>query len=560
MNTSSTRMFAWGQRICALLCIPVVGIALTCPPVAAEAASTQDSTVIQVNAQDSSTETTTSPESGAITSSTLESLASQNTQTTYRYAFSENSTVYAFSTNNYVTLDQLISASGLDSAWHEGSSVTITGSDGTTLTQTYEEVTAEQYVYPASTESQISTSSSEKTIPVFALDGSWAQLSGSTSIESALSATDGSLNTSDTASAPHYLYGMSSTDSSYPTSVKNVSSITITYSSLDLEVSEQNAEGTQESSLGDYSATQLTSLAAENTTAQTYLYFVDEKPTVFWTDEYVTVSQLLENCSSWKKGASLKVTSLDGTSVTYTYSELLANTLFYGDYTDSVWSDRDISARVPPVIALAHYQGTISGSLTADNIVSSLAEIAASDDETSNSSGQRLTEQRWLSGCSFGNNPVDISESPAPVVKLTVIDAAEESSSTTTDNTTTQSDSTAKTAKTAFTVNVKTVTAKALKKAAKRFGATVKSATTVTLGKKVKTVKKGALKSFKKVKTVIVKTKKLTKKSVKGSLKGSKVKTIKVKVSGKKRINKRYVKKYKKIFAKKNCGKKTKVK
>ena len=70
-----------------------------------------------------------------------------------------------------------------------------------------------------------------------------------------------------------------------------------------------------------------------------------------------------------------------------------------------------------------------------------------------------------------------------------------------------------------------------------------------------------APKAFKgtKVKTLTVKSKKLTKKSVKGSLKGSKVKTVKVKV-GKKKENKKYVKKYKKIFTKKNCGKKVKVK
>ena len=70
-----------------------------------------------------------------------------------------------------------------------------------------------------------------------------------------------------------------------------------------------------------------------------------------------------------------------------------------------------------------------------------------------------------------------------------------------------------------------------------------------------------APKAFKgtKVKTLTVKSKKLTKKSVKGSLKGSKVKTVKVKV-GKKKENKNYVKKYKKIFTKKNAGKKVKVK
>lgn len=62
-----------------------------------------------------------------------------------------------------------------------------------------------------------------------------------------------------------------------------------------------------------------------------------------------------------------------------------------------------------------------------------------------------------------------------------------------------------------------------------------------------------------KAKTVVVKTKNLTKKSVKNSLKGFKVKTVKVKV-GNKTSNKKFVKKYKKIFTKKNAGKKVTVK
>ena len=67
-----------------------------------------------------------------------------------------------------------------------------------------------------------------------------------------------------------------------------------------------------------------------------------------------------------------------------------------------------------------------------------------------------------------------------------------------------------------------------------------------------------AFSKTKKVKTLYVKTKKLTKASVKGSLKGSKVKKVKVRV-GKKKLNKKYAKKYRKYFTKKNCGKKVKV-
>ena len=111
--------------------------------------------------------------------------------------------------------------------------------------------------------------------------------------------------------------------------------------------------------------------------------------------------------------------------------------------------------------------------------------------------------------------------------------------------------------------NAKKVTVPATIKLAdkKTYKVTVVGAKAFT-AKKIRTATIGAnvtrltAKTFakSKVTTVIVKTKKLTKKSVKGSLKGSKVKTIKVKAG------KKFVKKYKKIFTKKNAGKKVKVK
>ncbi len=107
-------------------------------------------------------------------------------------------------------------------------------------------------------------------------------------------------------------------------------------------------------------------------------------------------------------------------------------------------------------------------------------------------------------------------------------------------------------------INAKTVSAASLKKAIDKAGGTAKSVTTVELGKSVIIIKKGTFKGTN-VKTLVVKSKKLSKKGVKASLKSSKVKTVQVKV-GSKKVNKKYVKKYKKIFTKKNAGKKVKVK
>ncbi|MBR6223697.1 MAG: leucine-rich repeat protein [Lachnospiraceae bacterium] len=75
---------------------------------------------------------------------------------------------------------------------------------------------------------------------------------------------------------------------------------------------------------------------------------------------------------------------------------------------------------------------------------------------------------------------------------------------------------------------------------------------------KVKKIGKNALKGTK-VKTLVIKSVKLTKKAVKNALKGSKVKTVKVDL-GNKKLNKQFVKKYKKIFTKKNVGVKVVVK
>ena len=101
------------------------------------------------------------------------------------------------------------------------------------------------------------------------------------------------------------------------------------------------------------------------------------------------------------------------------------------------------------------------------------------------------------------------------------------------------------------------VTAASIRAAIAAAGGRNEYVTELVLGKGVKKISKNALKGTK-VKTIVIKSKKLKKKSVKGSLKGSSVTKIKVKV-GSKKTNKKYVRKYKPYFAKKNAGRKVKV-
>ena len=110
-----------------------------------------------------------------------------------------------------------------------------------------------------------------------------------------------------------------------------------------------------------------------------------------------------------------------------------------------------------------------------------------------------------------------------------------------------------------MTVNTAAVTAKAVDAAVKTAGGSSEYVEKIVLGKKVKKISKGAFAKYKNVKTLTIKSKKLKKSTVKASLKKSKVKTVQVKV-GNKKANKKFVKKYKKIFTKKNAGRKVTVK
>ncbi len=111
-----------------------------------------------------------------------------------------------------------------------------------------------------------------------------------------------------------------------------------------------------------------------------------------------------------------------------------------------------------------------------------------------------------------------------------------------------------------ITINSSTVCAKVIDKALKKKGGSLKYVTKIVLGSKVKKIKAGAFRKYKKVTILEVRTKRLKKKFVAKALKSSEIRTIKVKVAKKAAVNKKYVKKYKKIFTKKNAGRKVTIK
>ncbi len=112
---------------------------------------------------------------------------------------------------------------------------------------------------------------------------------------------------------------------------------------------------------------------------------------------------------------------------------------------------------------------------------------------------------------------------------------------------------------TTITVNSKTVSTAAVRTAIERAGGTPEGIKEIVIGRKVRRIRKAAFKGTC-AGTLTVKSKKLKAGSVRKSLKGSKIKNVKIKVSGKKKTNRKYQNKYRKIFTKKNTGRKVRVK
>lgn len=87
---------------------------------------------------------------------------------------------------------------------------------------------------------------------------------------------------------------------------------------------------------------------------------------------------------------------------------------------------------------------------------------------------------------------------------------------------------------------------------------TAKKIRKVTVGRNVMLIMKNAF-AGSRAKTIVIKTDLLRKSKIKGCLKSSKIKTVSVKVGSKKK-NRALLKRYKKIFTKKNAGRKVKLK
>ncbi len=552
---------SFGKKVLACACSVALSAALV--PAAALAAGDGTGTgggsgsgsadyVLQVQIQDQKTEQIVKLKSNRYTQDDLEKLAAANTdRVSVNVATKSANRVY--STTNYVTLDQVLD--GVDK-WTEGSSVVIAGSDNFSTTQSYSDVMADRYFYPGYSADDPSSEGARVVKPVIALtDGYKAVTSTAGEAEEALINGE-----ADKTGVMRFLMGSADLDSITPGNVcvADTTTVTVVYPHEDFQVVAKNAKTGEESVVASYSDEQLEQLAAANTTAANYLLGSG----VYSASKYVTVKQLLSDSKIWKAGSSAAFTAPDGFSYSLTYEDSIADQYFYPNYSSEEHSDAEKGA-VEPILALAATTGKLSGTSTAADII-----------EDAEAMGTDTGMPRFFKGAT---DPEDLprgNTSPQMVSKVVV-------TYTPADEPVKPADDGNKSVK-EVTANTKTVTAKSLAAAVKAAGGDVKTITSITLGSKVKTIKASAFKAFpklktvtlgknvktikknafkgSKVKTVVVKSKKLTKKSVKGSLKGSKVKTIKVDVSKKKAADKKYVKKYKKIFTKKNAGKKAAVK
>jgi hypothetical protein len=346
----------------------------------------------------------------------------------------------------------------------------------------------------------------------------------------------------------------------------------------------------KEVTLKEFSKADIENLAEQNTTPQSFT-FAGKSTQVVKTQTYVTFSQLFDaagvTTDVWNENSTVTTSDAGGTDPSVkgaspvTYQMVTQKQYFYPNSTNVGPTDKTKAVEVSACIGLDELSGTLSDGTTAGNVAEKLTDFSDTESVTAKAPrvyyGLSSDATEYLKGMYFWNGISKITINYTPEKTATTATksttgiatgktaTAGKGASKATYKVTSNKKSTAtyvkcKASKKSVTVpstvkingktyKVTAVAAKALKG---------KKATKVTIGKNVKTIKKNAFKGSK-AKTVVVKTKKLTKKSVKGSLKGSKVKTVKVDV-GKTKVDKKYVKKYKKIFTKKNAGKKVTVK
>lgn len=476
--------------------------------------------------------------------------------------------------------------------------------------------------------------------PVFALSYATSEFNGpaaAAEVETANTAlatakTSAINGTAVTTDCPLFLQGKEkkknvSKDSAIPKSVK---SITLHKPLVGAFVVRTSTDGGKTTKLAKFfKAEDLKALAEKNNESKFYLF----NKTIIKAESYATLDQILEASNiSFLPGDTLGFDCYDGpwTKSTNMTPEYLANGQFFPAYAFGASYDSNGAESVPAVFALKWGSPKeIASSATASDYATGKQAIKTSDETyprfCSGTTKEAFEKGGPRPGSDFpsGVNTLTINITATADLSqatVTVADQAYTGSALTPDvvvslgstklvkdrdYTVAYSDNvnpgTAKVAVTAkdphytgtasatfqitksadqsspavdsaavSNINTKTVTAAQIQAAA------AAGATSVTLGKNVKSIEAGAFAGTN-IKTVTLSTKKLTKKGVKNALKGSKVKTIKVKIKstksakglkGKalkaakkynkkvKALNAKYVKKYKKFFTKANCGKK----
>lgn len=263
-----------------------------------------------------------------------------------------------------------------------------------------------------------------------------------------------------------------------------------------------------------------------------------------WTTSDDTVFQITPNGAT----ATVKILKTGSATITAKYE---SDTTIGSETTSSITVDKkaltvkasDKSIKVGEEVPdlsnpVQNTDYTVTGLVGTDTLTGLNLAYSATPDNTKAGTYDIIASGASAGGnyeISYENGTLTISKTPAPVPTPAPA-----------------------TATASVTVNSKTVSASTLAAAYAKAGVNPDSVATVVLGKKVKKIKKGSFQNLRNANTLVVKSKKLTKARVKGSLKGSSITKVKVNV-GKKKTNKKYVKRYKKIFTKKNCGKKVSV-
>jgi|GEM_PF-3558212 len=271
-----------------------------------------------------------------------------------------------YGTSSYIPMSTLLENAGV--SFISGDTFVVSDPTGFTYEGAYQDVNGELNWYPATTASAASTDGAQEI--GWGIGLNYVKMDVTTTAGADLTTALAKETTNGT------MYLMGATEEDYTTNPGNIAgnrlirganSITIKEpASSSFTIYTQNgSDASTKTAVKTYTASDLTALAAKNTTARGFLYSRSGWQ-IIGADNYVTLDQLLSGAGvTFAAGDKLIPAADDGYSYTYTYSDLNAAKYFYPATTASATST-DGKVEVDAVLALDYASTAVKTTAGAD--------------------------------------------------------------------------------------------------------------------------------------------------------------------------------------------------